>query len=85
MSESVVSMAPFVCKWRDAHNRPQRFDTQEELEHHVYNGFIQIKVSFQLLLEKKNRFLNFLNCSYAELFIKEAQFINVRGKVAKSN
>ncbi|RIA93806.1 hypothetical protein C1645_735252 [Glomus cerebriforme] len=31
------SIAPFVCKWRDAHNRPRRFDTQEKLEYHIYN------------------------------------------------
>ena len=37
MSKSTIPVAPFVCKWRDAHNRPQRFDTQEKLEHHVYN------------------------------------------------
>ena len=37
MSESVASITPFVCKWFGAHSRSQRFSTQEELEHHVYN------------------------------------------------
>ena len=34
---SVASIAPFVCKWLGAHSRSQCFNTQEELEHHVYN------------------------------------------------
>ncbi|GES72633.1 hypothetical protein GLOIN_2v1488874 [Rhizophagus clarus] len=36
-SESVASIAPFVfvCEWLGAHSRSQRFNTQEELEHHV--------------------------------------------------
>jgi hypothetical protein len=36
-SESDASIAPFVCKWLGAHSRSQCFNTQEELEHHVYD------------------------------------------------
>ena len=36
-SESVASIPPYVCKWLGAHSESQRFNTQEELEFHVFN------------------------------------------------
>ncbi|RIA93668.1 hypothetical protein C1645_735348 [Glomus cerebriforme] len=36
-SESIASLAPFVCKWFGAHFKSQRFNTQEELEYHICN------------------------------------------------
>ncbi|GES92171.1 sal-like protein 3 [Rhizophagus clarus] len=31
------SIAPFICKWSDAHSKSLCFYTQKELEFHVYN------------------------------------------------
>ncbi|RIA79585.1 hypothetical protein C1645_840348 [Glomus cerebriforme] len=35
-SESIASLAPFVCKWFGAHFKSQHFNTQEELKYHIY-------------------------------------------------
>jgi hypothetical protein len=72
-AEDVVSIAPFVCKWLGVHSRSQRFNTQKELEHHVFidHDLFKLKWVFQLLLEKNLWFLNFLICSYAETFLED--------------
>ncbi|CAB4474062.1 unnamed protein product [Rhizophagus irregularis] len=50
--------APFVRKWSDAHSEPQYFNTQEDLEKHVFRDHVKstelsaqsviIRVNFEL-------------------------------------
>ncbi|CAI2173839.1 14937_t:CDS:2 [Funneliformis geosporum] len=48
--KNTISVAPFICKWSDAHLKQQRFNTQKELELHVDNDhkdFTKLEVLHQ--------------------------------------